>query len=90
VRAKTICVVGGCPAFATRDCRCPTHQLRRLGGWRWRRLVAQVIERDRGRCWLCGGHGAMSADHVVRVRDGGSDELENLRAAHIECNRRRA
>jgi 5-methylcytosine-specific restriction endonuclease McrA len=61
-----------------------------MGGRRWRRIVAQVVARDGMQLRACGDRGATSADHVVRVRDGGEDSLENLRAAHIECNCRRA
>ena len=89
MRAATVCLVHRCPGLATQGGRCARHQPRRMSGRRWRRLVEQVIERDQGRCWLCGSYGATSADHVVRVRDGGGDELENLRAAHLLCNQRR-
>lgn len=40
-------------------------------------------------CWLCGRPGADSADHIIPVRDGGSDAVTNLRPAHIDCNRKR-
>jgi 5-methylcytosine-specific restriction endonuclease McrA len=69
--------------------RCEQHQLRQLRGWPWCRRVAQAIERDHGICWICGELGADTADHIVRVRDGGDDSLENLRAAHHQpCNTR--
>ena len=42
--------------------------------------------RDRGICWLCGGPGATSADHVIALADGGSNFPSNLRAAHPHCN----
>ena len=64
------------------DCSNP----KRGGSSRWRRLVAQVVERDGTVCWLCGKPGATSADHVVPVSRGGRDELANLRAAHLRCN----
>ena len=60
-----------------------------MGARAWRRLVAQIVERDGGRCRLCGRPGADSADHVKRLADGGSDEPSNLRAAHVACNRQR-
>ena len=54
--------------------------------------VAAILERDRYRCRLqlpgCTGR-AVTADHIVRVRDGGGDEPSNLRAACERCNRRR-
>ena len=40
-------------------------------------------------CWLCGGEGADSADHVVPWSQGGSHALSNLRPAHLACNNRR-
>jgi 5-methylcytosine-specific restriction endonuclease McrA len=60
-----------------------------MGARQWRRRVAQIVERDAGRCCLCHELGATSADHVERVRDGGSDEPSNLRAAHLRCNQQR-
>src|SRR3954449_8616655 len=62
------------------------HHPKRGGSSRWRRLVAEVIERDGGVCWLCGKPGADSADHVVPASRGGRDELANLPAAHLSCN----
>jgi 5-methylcytosine-specific restriction endonuclease McrA len=60
-----------------------------MTGYRWRTLVAHVVERDAGICWLCGQHGATTADHVRRFADGGTDDVSNLRAAHVACNKRR-
>ena len=58
------------------------------GGSRpWRRKVTQVIRRDSGICHLCGQPGATSADHLIPVAHGGSDNLDNLAAAHPHCNR---
>jgi 5-methylcytosine-specific restriction endonuclease McrA len=48
-----------------------------------------VIARDHNICWICGQLGADSADHIIRARDGGPDELWNLRAAHARCNKLR-
>jgi 5-methylcytosine-specific restriction endonuclease McrA len=90
VRALSACVVPRCPETAVAGGRCVNHQLRRDRGRPWRRLVAQVIARDGGRCHICGGPGADSADHLIRIRDGGSDELSNLAAVHhVPCNVRR-
>jgi hypothetical protein len=33
-------------------------------------------------CWLCGGAGADTIDHIIPVADGGDDSLDNLRPAH--------
>jgi 5-methylcytosine-specific restriction endonuclease McrA len=55
----------------------------------WRRVRAAVIARDGGVCWLCGGLGADSVDHLVQLSRGGSDAPANLRAAHLQCNMHR-
>lgn len=40
-------------------------------------------------CWLCGRPGATSKDHVIPYSLGGTDDLENMRPAHLRCNKRR-
>jgi 5-methylcytosine-specific restriction endonuclease McrA len=53
----------------------------------WRRLRAEVLLRDGGVCWICGGWGADTADHVIPVSLGGRiADSTNLRAAHRRCN----
>jgi len=37
-------------------------------------------------CWLCGGAGADTLDHVVPVTRGGDNDPANLRPAHRRCN----
>jgi 5-methylcytosine-specific restriction endonuclease McrA len=72
--------------------RCIEHQRpkQRPGSTRqWRKQRARATDRDHGVCWICGLPGADSGDHVIRVRDGGVDELSNTRAAHLDCNLRR-
>lgn len=86
----TICIQPGCPHPATRRARCPTHQLPRLEGRPWRRLVSQILARDHSICHICGRPGATTADHLTRIRDGGTNHPANLKAAHIQCNTRRA
>jgi hypothetical protein len=58
-----------------------------------------VCERDGWTCWICGDgierdlptnhRMAGTADHVIALKDGGSDEDDNLKAAHRSCNSRR-
>jgi hypothetical protein len=58
-----------------------------------------VCERDGWACWICGNpinrdlptnhRMAGTSDHVIALKDGGSDEDGNLRAAHRSCNSRR-
>lgn len=59
---------------------------KRITGPRWQRIVAFIVGRDGGRCWLCGKPGATSADHVIALADGGDNSPGNLRAAHPRCN----
>lgn len=53
-------------------------------------LRAQVLNRDGGRCKMCGvsaGHGAiLHVDHVIPVSRGGRTDLDNLQALCQECN----
>jgi Pyruvate/2-oxoacid:ferredoxin oxidoreductase delta subunit len=51
-------------------------------GRSWRRLVAQVVVRDHGRCWVCFHYGAHSGDHVVPDTEGGLSTPENVKAIH--------
>jgi 5-methylcytosine-specific restriction endonuclease McrA len=48
-----------------------------------------VLLRDGEVCWLCGLPGARTVDHVIARHHGGSDSLDNLRAAHRDCNGRK-
>jgi 5-methylcytosine-specific restriction endonuclease McrA len=70
-------------AFADRM----TQRIRGRAGQRLNRLV---IHRDHGICWLCGLPGADTVDHIVGLADGGTNQLDNLRAAHLSCNCSRA
>ena len=51
-------------------------------------LVAQTYGTT---CWLCHQPivGRVSIDHVTPVSQGGSDDITNLRPAHLKCNVRR-
>lgn len=87
-----------CPKCPNRQ-PCPTHarkpyataKTRQYGGsgWRWQRIRRLVILRDDGVCQLrlppCTSR-ATTADHVVGVALGGSDDPSNLVAACAPCN----
>jgi hypothetical protein len=50
-----------------------------------RKLVAlrrRVFAMYGDECWLCGGGEADTIDHIVKLKYGGTDDLENLRPAH--------
>ena len=61
------------------------------GSRRWRNvIVPRIIRRDGGICHICGQPGADTADHIITVADGGTDDDDNLAAAHhVPCNVRR-
>ncbi len=61
------------------------------GSRRWRQvIVPRVLRRDGGICHICGQPGADTADHLIPVADGGTDDMGNLAAAHhTPCNVRR-
>ena len=76
----------------------PSERIRRSytkTAW-WKKLHAQVLERDQWLCYLCGNAidpavasadpWAATVDHVVPVSAGGSHTAGNLRAAHRRCN----
>jgi 5-methylcytosine-specific restriction endonuclease McrA len=61
------------------------------GGAHSVRKRKQVLAEYGNVCWLCGQPvpGLPSADHVIPRSRGGSDDIENLRPAHLACNVKR-
>lgn len=55
---------------------------KRLSGEKLQKLRKQVFTYYGDECWLCGGEGADTIDHIIPVADGGDDSLDNLRPAH--------
>ena len=76
------CLVCGVPSS---DSRCPAHTLRKGSTRSWRRVRAQVLERDSWRCQLC-GRPAVEVDHVVPHAAGGTDQPSNLRSLCHVCH----
>lgn len=58
-----------------------------------------LIQRDGGKCQLCGGRVVLSArhphgdspsmDHIVPLAKGGKHERKNMQLAHFRCNSRK-
>ena len=61
------------------------------GGKRVPLLRRAVIDTYGRVCWLCHQpiDGTVSVDHVLPRSKGGTDDIENLRPAHLRCNLRR-
>lgn len=55
---------------------------KRLTGEKLQKLRQKVFTYYGDQCWLCGGYGADTIDHIIPVIDGGDDSLDNLRPAH--------
>jgi hypothetical protein len=70
----------------------------RTGGWKYLRNRERLRRRE-DTCWVCGGYispdlewpdpMSWSADYVIAIRDGGSNNGE-LRAAHLCHNQARS
>lgn len=57
-------------------------------GAAWAKLSKQIIRRDRGVCYWCGGP-ADTTDHLVPKSCGGTDDPTNLVASCRTCNGRK-
>ncbi len=55
---------------------------KRTTGRRLGRLRESVFAMYGDECWLCGGSGADTIDHIIKLQHGGGDDLDNLRPAH--------
>jgi hypothetical protein len=61
------------------------HSQRKSNSSHWKRIRLMVLNRDNYTCQWCGAYGN-TADHILPVSKGGSDELENLVCACKKCN----
>ena len=60
-----------------------------LGTMRWKRLRAEILDRDDRICYYCGGE-ATSVDHVIsRALGGDMWDRNNLISACKSCNSRK-
>ena len=59
---------------------------------RWKRLRRMVLARD-PLCVICLGHGRTESsthvDHIVALKDGGTDSMENLQGLCASCHNRK-
>jgi hypothetical protein len=53
---------------------------------RWWTVIGQVLHRDGHRCTYCESTQQLTADHVVPLTRGGTNDLSNLTACCIPCN----
>lgn len=93
---KRPCPQAGCPVLIDRDQRaCEQHarareQRRGNAGQRgydhaWRKLREQVLARDPV-CTICHEAPSTDADHIVSRRNGGKDQMSNLRGTCHPCH----
>ena len=85
-KAPTPCIEAQCFNEAVYQGRCDTHKQQWIGSTRkerlpkdWNTRRAIVLKRDKGVCYLCGGGGADTVDHIEA---GDNHSLENLKAVH--------
>lgn len=72
--------------------RCAKRHLPGLPCWAGRyvsQVRARVLTTYGDTCCHCHRPGARSVEHVRPRAFGGTDQLENLRPAHLDCNIRR-
>jgi 5-methylcytosine-specific restriction endonuclease McrA len=74
-----------CRAVIASGSYCATCRLRNGSTRRWREIRAWVLARDRSTCTAC-GEPATNVDHLVAVREGGSDDPRNLRSLCAPCH----
>ena len=95
------CVEAGCMEAAEKNSRCLPHSkqwTREQKPWDafsvsrrqalpkgWASLRERILKRDNRICYICGGPGADSVDHLKPRWMGGSDKPSNLKAAHWDA-----
>lgn len=91
-----VCNQPGCPELTTEPW-CPAHKpppwasstgRERTKSPAWLRIRKAILDRDRRRCYACGGS-ANEVDHIVPVFEGGTDVESNLAAICTSCHRRK-
>ena len=82
--------------YRTMECRDCDPRARSSGYAASAHPVSLIGDRDGWRCWLCHGEvdrtlrwpdrRSPSRDHVHPLSKGGTDDLDNVRLAHLGCN----
>lgn len=81
-------------AFCSPSCEQSAHNATRKASWKTGGEVtyvsrAQIIERDGGKCHLCGAFptaAEIHLDHIIPLARGGTHEADNLAVACAACN----
>lgn len=79
---------------------CRAHMNRKRSGAHAPYIDREIFERDGWMCWLCNepvdptlsrrAKRGATIDHVVPLSKGGADVPENVRLAHMQCNREKS
>lgn len=65
-------------------------RLRDIDADKWKEIKAAVLKRDKYTCSYCGKVGGiLECDHIIPIKKGGTNNLENLTAACRKCNRQK-
>lgn len=52
----------------------------------WGQIRREALDRDGWRCRNCGKAGRLEVHHVLKLRDGGTNDLANLRSLCVGCH----
>lgn len=59
----------------------------RLSPYKWKKRVAQVMERDGHKCRMCGtSRGLADVHHIIKRSQGGGDDMDNLITLCRRCH----
>lgn len=79
-----------CPLCTTGARRHPSKNTRTAGryDYQWRKARAEAI-RLQPYCLFCGTSNDLTGDHILPMKEGGSNSLDNIRVLCRSCNTRR-
>jgi 5-methylcytosine-specific restriction endonuclease McrA len=59
----------------------------RLSPYKWKKRVAEIMERDGHKCRMCGtSQGLADVHHIIKRSQGGSDDADNLILLCRDCH----